>query len=77
MENQPLTPYSNRGFNAQFLSIVPYSNPLLLDGVIASVDSLRIKFTYLKCYTDLATTRLFSCLTVSRIIPGGCWDSTT
>mgnify|MGYP000227740265 CR=1 FL=1 len=54
MENQPLTPYSNRGFNAQFLSIVPYSNPLLLDGVIASVDSLRIKFTYPKCYTDLA-----------------------
>ena len=44
MENQPLTPYSNRGFNAQFLSIVPYSNPLLLDGVIASIDSLRIKF---------------------------------
>ena len=55
MENQPLTPYSNRGFNAQFLSIVPYSNPLLLDGVIASIDSLRIKFTYPKCYTDLAT----------------------
>lgn len=54
MENQPLTPYSNRGFNAQFLSIVPYSTPLLLDGVIASVDSLRIKFTYPKCYTDLA-----------------------
>lgn len=54
MENQPLTPYSNRGFNAQFLSIAPYSNPLLLDGVIASVDSLRIKFTYPKCYTDLA-----------------------
>lgn len=55
MENQPLTPYSNRGFNAQFLSIAPYSNPLLLDGVIASFDSLRVKFTYPKCYTDLVT----------------------
>ena len=55
MKNHPETPISNRGFNAQFLSIVPYSNPLLLDGVIASVDSLRIKFTYPKCYTDLAT----------------------
>ena len=49
MENHPETPISNRGFNAQFLSIVPYSPPLLLDGVIASVDSLRIKFTYPKC----------------------------
>ena len=55
MENLPLTPYSNRGFNAQFLSIAPYSNPLLLDGVIASFDSLRVKFTYPKCYTDLVT----------------------
>lgn len=27
MENHPETPISNRGFNAQFLSIVPYSTP--------------------------------------------------
>ena len=76
MENQPLTPYSNRGFNAQFLSIAPYSNPLLLDGVIASFDSLRVKFTYPKCYTDLVTNErhdtLLSCLTSLMTRPGGC-----
>lgn len=55
MKNQPKTPISNRGFDAQFLSIAPYSNPLFLDGVIASIDSLRVKFTYRQTYNDLVT----------------------
>lgn len=55
MKNQTKTPISNRGFDAQFLSIAPYTNPLHLDGLIASVDSLRVKFTYRQNYTDLVT----------------------
>ena len=59
MKNQSKTPISNRGFDAQFLSIAPYSNPLFLDGVIASVDSLRIKFTYRQTYNDLVTNERY------------------
>lgn len=55
MKNQPKTPISNRGFDAQFLSIAPYSNPLHLDGLIASIDSIRVKFTYRQFYTDPIT----------------------
>ena len=55
MKNQPKTPISNRGFDAQFLSIAPYANPLHLDGLIASVDSLRVKFTYRPFFTDPIT----------------------
>lgn len=46
MKNSPQTPISNRGFDAQILNIAPYSNPLILDRVIASVDSVRLKYTY-------------------------------
>ena len=46
MQNQPKTPNSNRGFDAQFLSIAPHYKPLLLPGVIVSIDSLRVKFCY-------------------------------
>lgn len=52
MKNQPQTPISNRGFDAQFLSMVPRHRPLVLNGVIASVDSLRIKFVYHKSSYD-------------------------
>lgn len=45
---QPKTPISNRGFNAQFLSIAPLQNPLVLDRVVASIDSIRVKYTYPK-----------------------------
>lgn len=45
------TPNSNRGFDAQFLGIVPRNNPLVLDQVVASVDSVRMKFVFRStCY---------------------------
>lgn len=40
------TPISNRGLPAQNLCIPPYYKPLMLHGVTASIDNLRIKFTY-------------------------------
>lgn len=46
------TPISNRGFDAQILGTVPYYNPLYLNGVIASVDSVRMKYTYSKSSYD-------------------------
>ena len=46
MQNRSKTPISNRGFDAQFLSIAPHYKPLLLPGVIVSIDNLRIKFCY-------------------------------
>ena len=39
------TPISNRGFDAQFLSIT-YYNPLSLPDMTASIDGVRIKYTY-------------------------------
>lgn len=49
--SKPETPNSNRGFDAQFLCDVPRSEPLILDGVIASVDSIRLKFIFASsCY---------------------------
>lgn len=82
MENHPETPISNRGFNAQFLSIVPYSTPpcfstASLPPLIPSESSSPIQSVIPISLHMSATTRLFSCSTVSRIIPGGCWDSTT
>lgn len=62
MKQTAKTPNSNRGFDAQFLSIAPYANPLFLDGVIASIDALRIKFTYRQSFTDFATHRRFDTL---------------
>lgn len=45
------TPISNRGLPAQNLCIPPYYRPLMLDGVTASIDNLRIKFNYSRsCY---------------------------
>ena len=40
------TPISNRGLPAQFLCMPPYYNPLHLAGVTASIDNVRMKFTY-------------------------------
>lgn len=48
------TPYSNRGFPAQFLCMVPRYEPLILDGVIASLDNVRIKFTFQKSLYDFS-----------------------
>ncbi len=50
--NIPKTPNSNRGFDAQFLGTIPYYNPLILDEAVASVDSVRIKFSYRKSGYD-------------------------
>lgn len=50
--NMPITPISNRGFDAQFLGTIPYYKPLVLDDVIVSIDSLRIKFSYRKSGYD-------------------------
>lgn len=55
MKNRPQTPISNRGFDAQFLGTVPYHNCLILDGVIASIDSVRIKYTYAKTVFNFDT----------------------
>lgn len=48
MEKDRQTPISNRGFDAQFLCMVPRNNALILDGIVTSIDSLRVKFTYRK-----------------------------
>lgn len=52
MTQAPQTPISNRGFDAQFLCMIPYHDALILDGIIASVDSVRIKYTYSKTAYD-------------------------
>ena len=46
MKNSTQTPISNRGFDAQFLCMIPRYNSLILDGIVASIDSIRIKFSY-------------------------------
>ena len=48
MKKSTQTPISNRGFDAQFLCMVPRNNALILDGIVASIDSVRVKFTYRK-----------------------------
>lgn len=58
----PQTPISNRGFDAQFLGIVPRYNPLILDGVIASIDSVRLKFTCSKSMYDFVQNQRFDTL---------------
>ena len=62
MENQPQTPISNRGFDAQFLSIVPRYNPLVLSRFIASVDNVRIKYVYQKSAYDFEKHARFDVL---------------
>lgn len=57
MKSTPKTPNSNRGFNAQFLCIAPLSQPLVSDRVVASIDSLRIKYTYRTTFTDLGSNQ--------------------
>lgn len=52
MKIQDQTPISNRGFDAQILGTVPYNNCLILDKIIASIDSVRIKYTYPKTIFD-------------------------
>lgn len=62
MKNQPKTPISNRGFNAQFLCIAPLSNPLKLDRVITSIDAVRIKYTYPRTICNPETFERFDTL---------------
>lgn len=62
MKQADQTPNSNRGFSAQFLCMIPYYNPLALDGVIASIDSLRVKFTYSKTSYDFDKQERFDTL---------------
>lgn len=52
MSNTCSTPNSNRGSTAQILCNVPFANPLVLDSLVASIDSLRIKFEYSKTDYD-------------------------
>ena len=56
------TPISNRGFVAQFVGTIPYHDPLILDEVIASVDSVRLKFVYRKTGYDFDKCRRFDTL---------------
>lgn len=59
MENNAKIPYSNRDFDAQFLSIVPYNDPLILDGIAVSVDGVRLRYSYSKTFYDFeAHTRM-------------------
>ena len=51
------TPISNRGLPAQFLCTPPYYNPLMLDGVTASIDNLRIKFNYSRSSYDFTENK--------------------
>ena len=48
MKQSAQTPYSNRGFDAEILGTLPLNDPLVLDGIIASFDKIRIKYTYKK-----------------------------
>lgn len=63
MKSTSKTPYSNRGFNAQFLSIAPLSQPFVTDRVVASVDALRVKYTYRASFTDLGSNQRHDTLT--------------
>lgn len=51
----PQTPNSNRGLDAQILCGIPRFDPLVLDGVIASVDSVRMKFIFATSCYDFET----------------------
>lgn len=62
MKSTSKTPYSNRGFNAQFLSIAPLSQPFVTDRVVASVDALRVKYTYRASFTDLGSNQRYDTL---------------
>lgn len=62
MKNEAQTPYSNRGFDAQFLCKVSRNKPLVLDGVIVSFDSLRLKYTFTKTTYDFETHTRFETL---------------
>lgn len=46
------TPISNRGSDSQILRFVPHTAPRILEGFVASVDSLRLKFVYSKTSYD-------------------------
>lgn len=63
MKQQPQTPISNRGFNAQFLCMVPRNNALELDGIVASIDNVRIKYAYSKSGFDYEQRDRFDTLT--------------
>ncbi len=52
MSETTQTPISNRGLPAQFLCTPPYYRPLMLDGVTASVDNVRMKFVYSRSAYD-------------------------
>lgn len=62
MKKTAQTPISNRGFDAQFLCTVPHHNPLILDGIVASIDSIRLKFTYSKTGFDFDARERFDIL---------------
>lgn len=59
MKSTAKTPNSNRGFNAQFLSIAPLSQPLITDRVVASIDNLRIKYTYKATFQDFGRNKRY------------------
>ena len=46
MKKSSVTPISNRGLTGQILDNIPHAEPLLLENLVASIDSLRIKFEY-------------------------------
>lgn len=52
MKNSHDTPNSNRGFPAHFLCTAYLSQPLVSNGVVASIDSVRVKYVYRTTFTD-------------------------
>ena len=66
VKSKAQTPISNRGFDAQFLCTVPHHNPLILDGIVASIDSIRLKFTYSKTGFDFDARERFD--TINRLL---------
>lgn len=66
MKKTSQTPISNRGFDAQFLCNVPRYDPLILDGIVASIDNIRMKFTYSKTGFDFEARERFD--TINQLL---------
>lgn len=75
MLNQALTPISNRGFDAQNLSTVPYWNPLSLPDCTVSIDGCRIKCTYSRTSYDYERSEQIDTLTalLNDLTSTGLW----
>lgn len=81
MKKEAQTPISNRGFDGQILSKPPYHDELYLPGIVASIDNVRLKYTYRKSDYNHATgerndsiVKLLEMLTANSLWLEGCFD---